>query len=132
MLTQVPPRLPPELEAIVTRTIGCAITVHKTLGPGFRESIYHDALRIELTRCGIPWRSDLAVDVLYRGEPCRRQVLDLVVDGLVVVELKSVERLHPLHGAQTRSYMKAAKLPVGLLMNFNSTWLKGQIRRFVL
>jgi GxxExxY protein len=132
VLTRVPPRLPPELEAIVTATIGCAIRVHKTLGPGFKEAIYHDAMRIELTRSNISWRSDVAVDVLYEGEPCRRQYLDLVVDNIVVVEIKSVERLHPLHGSQILSYMKSARLPVGLLMNFNSTWLRGQIRRFVL
>ncbi len=132
MLTRVPPRLPPELEAIVTQTIGCAIRVHKTLGPGFKEPIYHDAMCVELTRSGITWRSEVAVDVFYESEPCRRQILDLVVDELIVVELKSVDRLHPLHGAQVVSYMKAAHLPVGLLMNFNSSCLRGQIRRFVL
>jgi GxxExxY protein len=132
VLTRVPPRLPPEMEKIVTQTIGCAIAVHKSLGPGFREGIYHDALRIELSRQGIAWSGEVAVDVTYRGEPCRRQILDLVVDKVLVVEIKSVERLHPLHGAQLVSYMKAASLPVGLLMNFNASWLKGQIRRFVL
>ena len=132
MLTKVPPRLPPEHDAIVTETIGCAIRVHKTLGAGFKEAIYHDAMRIELTRSNLSWRSDVRVDVFYEGYPCRRQYLDLVVDDRIVVEIKSVEPLHPLHGSQILSYMKSAQLPVGLLMNFNSTWLRGQIRRFVL
>jgi GxxExxY protein len=132
MLTKVPSRLPPELEVKIAETIGCAIRVHKALGPGFREGIYHDAMRVELTRSKIPWRSDLAIDVFYEEQPLRTQVLDLVVDGRIVVELKSVERFHPVHSAQVLSYMKAAGLPVGLLMNFNQKWLKGNIRRFVL
>ncbi len=132
MLTRVPAKLPPQLEAKVYETIGCAIRVHKALGPGFREGLYHDAMRVELTRSHIPWRSDLTVDVYYEGRPLRKQTLDLVVHDLIVVELKSVDRFHPLHTAQILSYMKAAGLPVGLLMNFNTTWLKGGIRRFVL
>jgi GxxExxY protein len=116
----------------VYKTIGCAIRVHKTLGPGFREGLYHDAMRVELSRAKLPWRSDLAIDVYYEGQPLRKQTLDLVVDGLIVLELKCVDRFHPLHTAQILSYMKAAGLPVGLLMNFNTTWLKGSIKRFVL
>lgn len=124
--------MPPELEAKVYQTIGCAIRVHKTLGPGFREGLYHDAMRVELTRSKIPWRSDLTIDVYYEGQPLRKQTLDLVVDGLIVLELKCVDRFHPLHTAQILSYMKAGGVPVGLLMNFNTTWLKGSIKRFVL
>ena len=132
VLTKVPPKLPPELEAKVYDTIGCAIRVHKALGPGFREGLYHDAMRIELSRSKLPWRSDLTIQLHYRGKPLRKQTLDLVVDGLIVVELKAVDRFHPLHTAQILSYMKAAALPVGLLMNFNTTCLKASIRRFVL
>lgn len=132
MLTRVPPKLPPELEAIVTRTIGCAINVHKKLGPGFREGIYQDAMRVELSRQHLAWNSEVWIDVFYEGRRLRRQKLDLIVEGVVVVEIKAVDRLHPVHEAQILSYMKAAKLPVGLLMNFNGQWLKSQLRRFVL
>ena len=132
MLTKVPARLPPEQELKVYQTIGCAIRVHKALGPGFSEGIYHDAMRVELTRSKIPWRSDLVVDVFYQGEPLRRQKLDLVVYDLIVLELKTVDRFHPIHTQQILSYMKAAGLPVGLLINFETTWLKGSIKRFVL
>ena len=131
MLTRVPPKLPPELEAVVTQTIGCAIRVHKQLGPGFREALYQDAMRIELTRSQLRWNSEVVVRVKYCGEALRSQKLDLVVDDFIV-EIKAVDRLHPIHQAQILSYMKAAKLPVGLLMNFNTTWLKSQLRRFVL
>ena len=132
MLTRVPPKLPPELEAIVTRTIGCAIRVHKAMGPGFREGLYQDAIRNELRRSNLSWTNEKWVTMEYCGEPLRSQKLDLVVEGIIVLELKAVDHLHPVHEAQILSYMRAARLPVGLLMNFNSTWLRGQIRRFVL
>jgi GxxExxY protein len=132
LLTKVPSRLPPEQEATVYDAIGCAIRVHKALGPGFREGIYHDAMRVELSRSNIPWRSDLVVDVFYRGQPLRKQKLDLVVNDLIVLELKTVDRFHPIHSQQILSYMKAAGLPIGLLINFETTWLKGSIKRFVL
>jgi GxxExxY protein len=132
MLTRVPPRLPPELEAIVTRTIGCALRVHQTLGPGYREGIYHDAMAIELEVSGLAYSRELVVPVRYRGRPLRNYELDLVVDRLVVVEIKAVDKLHPMHQTQILSYMKAARLPVGLLMNFQSEYLRSQMRRFVL
>lgn len=132
MLTRVPPRLPPEMEAIVTRTIGCAIRVHKTLGPGFSEGVYHDAMQIELTTEELRWDRELEISVIYRDQPTRRQRLDLVVDGFIVVEIKAVERVHPIHVSQILSYMKAARMPIGLLMNFRTQFLKSQLWRFVL
>ena len=132
MLTRVPPKLPPELETIVTRTIGCALRVHETLGPGYAEGIYHDAMAIELEVSGLQYVRECLVAVTYRGRPIRDHKLDLIVERLVVVELKAVERLHPIHQTQILSYMKAARLPVGLLMNFQSEYLRSQLRRFVL
>jgi GxxExxY protein len=132
MLTRVPPRLAPELEGIVTRTIGCALRVHQTLGPGYSEGVYHDAMAIELEVSSIPYVRELVVPVTYRGRPLRDYQLDLVVDRLVVVEIKAVDKLHPMHQTQILSYMKAARLPVGLLMNFQSEYLRSQMRRFVL
>jgi len=131
-LTRVPPKLPTEMEAIVTRTIGCAIRVHKALGPGFTEGIYRDALPMELMAEGLRWEREYRVSVMYRDQPIRHHYLDLVVDGFVVIELKAVDRLHPVHVAQILSYMKAGRFPIGLLMNFNAPYLKGQLRRFVL
>ena len=132
MLTRVPPKLPPELEATVTRTIGCALRVHQTLGPGYSEGVYHDAMTIELEVSSIPYIRELVVPMTYRDRRVRDYKLDLVVDGLVVVEIKAVEKLHPIHQAQILSYMKAARLPVGLLMNFQSEYLPSQMRLFVL
>lgn len=132
MLIRVTPVLSPEREAIVTRTIGCAIRVHQALGPGFHEAIYQDAMGVELEWEGLPYEREFRVAMFYRERPLRTQRLDLVVDGLVVVELKAVEHLERVHQTQLLSYMKAAKLPVGLLMNFHAEFLKSQLRRFVL
>ena len=132
MLIRVTPVLSPEREAIVTRTIGCAIRVHQALGPGFHEAIYQDAMGVELEGEGLPYEREFRVAMFYRERPLRTQRLDLVVDGLVVVELKAVEHLERVHQTQLLSYMKAAKLPVGLLMNFHAEFLKSQLRRFVL
>ena len=87
---------------------------------------------MELTRSMLPWDNEVWVDVFYEGHRLRRQKLDLVVDNLIVLEIKAVDRLHPIHEAQILSYLKAARLPVGLLMNFNTQYLKYQLRRFVL
>ena len=132
VLTRVPPRLPPELEAIVTRTIGCALRVHQTLGPGYSEAVYHDATAIELEVSGMSFQRELLIPVTYRGRPIRDYKLDLVVEKLIVVEIKAVEELHPMHQTQIVSYMKAARLPVGLLMNLQTQYLRSQLRRFVL
>jgi len=132
VLTRVTPALPPDLETVVTRTIGCAIRVHQTLGPGFTEGIYQDALAVELEVEGLRFDREFEILMLYRGRPLRKQRLDIVVDRVIVIELKAVERLDRSHQMQLLSYMKAAKLPVGLLMNFHADYLKSQLRRFVL
>ena len=131
-MTRTTPALSPELEQLVTRTIGCAIRVHKELGPGFAEALYQDALGIELELEGLSFEREVQVSITYRGRPLRLQRLDLVVEGQIVVELKAVERLERIHQMQILSYLRATGLPVGLLMNFHSEFLKAALRRFVL
>jgi GxxExxY protein len=132
MLNKVTSVLSPQAESFVSRTIGCAIRVHKELGPGYLEGIYHDAMGIELDAEGLQYQREVAIHVLYRGKPLRLQRLDLVVEKQIVVELKAVERLDRVHQMQLLSYMKAASLKVGLLMNFHSEFLPQTLRRFVL
>ncbi len=132
MLTKVASVLSPETESFVSRTIGCAIRVHKELGPGYLEGIYHDAMGIELDADGLEFEREVAIHVLYRGTPLRLQRLDLVVERQIVVELKAVERLDRIHQMQLLSYMKATSIKVGLLMNFHSEFLPSTLRRFVL
>lgn len=122
--------LSPEEERTIRATIGCAIDVHREVGPGFLEAVYHRAMGIALAAQGLRFLNEQQVDVIYRGHRVGFQRLDLVIEGMLVVELKSVERLDLVHKAQLLSYLRAAKLGAGLLFNFNATPLT--IRRVVL
>jgi GxxExxY protein len=103
--------------------IGAAVHVHKQLGPGFMETVYEEALRIEMRRRGIAFESQKQIPVLYDGQVVGNHVLDLLVEGLLVVELKAVKALEDVHFAQLRSYLRATGAKVGLLLNFNSPTL---------
>lgn len=132
MLYKTTPACSPEVEAIVTKTIGCALRVHQALGPGYNEGIYHDAMAIDLSREGLAYRREVGIQLTYRGQPLRPHRLDLVVESVLVVELKAVEKLAKVHESQILSYMRAGHYQVGLLVKFNSEWLKGSLKRFVL
>jgi GxxExxY protein len=119
-------------ENVMTRTIGCAIAVHRELGPGYLESIYKRAMRIELEACGLSYEAERPVRVVYRGVEIPGQRVDLIVSSLVVVELKSVVRLDRVHTAQVMSYLKTTGLRGGLLINFRVPWLREGLRRIVL
>jgi GxxExxY protein len=124
--------LPPELDALVQQVIGALLTVHRELGPGMNEGVYAAATRFELTERGIPFEAEKTYPVRYRGRLLCHQRLDLLVDGRLVIEIKSVERLHPAHVAQVVSYLRLTNTRVGLLVNFNALLLKQGIRRIVL
>lgn len=119
-----------EVDQLTERIIGCAIEVHKTLGPGLLESVYRDCLIIELKQHDLGVESERHVPIEYKGQRVHGELkLDLFVEGRVVVELKAVERLHPIHLAQVITYLKLTGCPAGLLMNFNATTLKGGLKR---
>jgi GxxExxY protein len=124
--------LPKATEQIVTQIIDGAVEVHRQLGPGLLEDIYADALAIELEHRCIAFERQRKVQLFYRERPLRVHHLDLVVENQILVELKAVERLAPIHQAQVLSYLRSSTLRVALLINFNAEWLKGNIRRFVL
>lgn len=105
-------------DALIYRVIGCCIEVHKALGPGFIESVYHRAMEVELAHQGIPFETQQKIELYYRGRRVGRHRLDLVIADRLVMELKSVEELAKKHYAQVRSYLKAAEKEVGLLVNF--------------
>jgi len=109
-----------ELEDLTEKVIGCAITVHKTIGPGFLESIYENALVIELKRGGLRVESQLSRSIQYRDVEVGLHRVDLLVEGALIVELKAVSGLEDIHFAQVRSYLKALGLKHGLLLNFAS------------
>jgi GxxExxY protein len=124
--------LPPELDALVERVIGALLAVHRELGSGMNEGVYAAATRLELSERGIPFEIEKTVPVRYRGKLLCHQRLDLFVDQRLVIEIKSVERLHPVHRAQVVSYLRLTGARVGLLVNFNVPILKEGIRRIVL
>lgn len=131
MLTRVPTNLPAEVEDTLFRVIGAAIEVHRHLGPGYLESIYHRALCVELRLRGIAFEVERRIDIVYKGESLHGQKLDLIVESLVVVEVKAVSQPEEIHGSQVVSYLRATGLRAGLLINFNATVLKAGIRRIV-
>jgi GxxExxY protein len=120
------------VEDLVHRVIGCCIAVHQELGPGLVETAYARAVRLELAASNIPFESEKKYPIVYRGKPVYVHRLDLVVDQQVVVELKCVDSLHPVHHAQVRSCLKVSKLRLGLLINFNVAILPHGIKRIVL
>lgn len=109
-----------ELEGLTRRIIGCAIAVHKELGPGFLESIYENALLLALRQDGLQAESQNLVPVYFRGEKVGEHRLDILVGGVVIVELKALKALEDVHFAQVRSYLKATGLKHGLLLNFST------------
>lgn len=132
MPIRLPSTLDDSTENVLGRVIGGAIAVHAALGPGLLEAIYADAMAIELDYLGLRFERERVVSLLYRDRPLRTQRLDLVVEGLVLIEVKAIERLHPVHHAQVMSYLKASGLRVGLLMNFNAYLLRDGLRRIVM
>jgi GxxExxY protein len=116
---RVPPEVPREWNTVTERIIGAAIEVHSHLGPGLLERQYEVALRHEIEAAGLRFETQRVVTIQYKGVTLPEQRLDLVVEGLVVIELKSVEAVHEVHLAQLLSYLRAADLPLGLLLNFN-------------
>lgn len=116
-------------ENLTHAIIGAAIDVHRRLGPGFIESIYANALCVELRRRRLDFQREVAVPVLYRGTDVGLHRLDLLVGQLIVVELKALRRLEDVHFAVVRSYLRAARLEHGLLMNFAAPTL--QVKRVI-
>jgi len=113
-----------EYEALTEKIIGCAIEVHKKLGPGFLESIYENALIIELQRKNLKVEQQREVLIKYDGMEVGRHRLDLIVDETVVVELKAVKNIEDIHFAIVKSYLKATGKEHGLLINFSKPVLE--------
>ncbi len=118
------------INSITETTIGCGIAVHRALGPGLLESAYEECLCYELSLSGLAFQRQVQLPISYKGVKldCGYR-LDIVVEDLVVVELKAVERISPIHEAQILSYLKLFDKRVGLLMNFNVAVLKNGIKR---
>ena len=122
-----------EFDELSRSVIGCAIEVHRNLGPGLLESTYRQCLACELSHAGILFQMEVPLPVRYKDIllDCGYRI-DLLVRGELIVEIKSVEALLPIHQAQILTYMRLANVPIGLLINFNVTRLQTGIKQFVL
>ena len=122
-----------EFDKLSNIVLGCALEVHRALGPGLLESAYEQCLARELVLAEIPFRLQHAVPVEYKGVnlDCGYRI-DVLVDDNLILELKSVEKLQAVHEAQLLTYMKLANVKTGLLINFTEQVLKKGIKRFVL
>ena len=119
-------------DPLTQKIIGCAIEVHRQLGPGLLEHIYEEGMVVELEIQGVRYKRQVKLPVLYKEKLIGEYRLDLIVEDAVVVEIKSVERHDPVFEAQLLTYMRLTNVRVGLLINFNSKLLKDGVKRYVL
>ena len=119
-----------QFEELNRKVIGAAIQIHRELGPSFLESIYEEALKLELYRRGLYYESQKEIKITYLGVEVGLHRLDLVVENKLITELKAVKEFADIHFAQLRSYLRATGLKVGLLLNFASPTL--EIKRVIL
>ena len=122
--------MPDDIERLASQTVNAALVVHRAMGPGLLESAYQECLCIELSMLGLELARERPLPLVYRGhwvEPAYR--VDLVVNQRLLVELKAIESIQPIHRVQTTTYLKLLKLPLGLLINFNVPLIKDGITR---
>jgi len=117
---------------LTEKIIGCAIEVHKAIGPGLLESAYEECLCYELSQNGLNFERQVPLPVVYKGVKldCGYK-LDIIVENIVIIELKAVDRIIAIHEAQLLSYLRMLDLRVGLILNFHSSVLKEGIKRIV-
>jgi len=122
-----------KFDQLSNQVIGCALEVHRNLGPGLLESTYEQCLAYELNTAGIPFKLQYPFPVEYKSIKldCGYRI-DVLVDDTIILELKSVDKILPIHQAQLLTYMKLAGISIGLLINFNVNYLKDGIKRMVL
>lgn len=120
-------------DPLTDQVIGCAIKVHRTLGPGLLESVYEECLAYEFAKANLPFHKQAPLPIVYEEVrlDCGYRI-DFIIDGQLLVEIKSVEKLLPIHDAQILTYLRLSGCRVGLLMNFNQVALKAGLKRFVL
>jgi GxxExxY protein len=111
--------------------IGAALEVHRALGPGYLETVYESALAVELDYRGIAYRQQHPFSLSYRDQSIGQGRIDLLVEDTIIIELKAVESIAPIHRAQVISYLKALDCQLGLLINFNVPVLKDGIQRII-
>ena len=125
-------QLPPEIEAVSTVLIDSAFKVHQSLGPGLLESVYQTCLCIELDNRGVAYETQVPIPIVYEGIDAGTGLrLDLLVEKNLIVEIKALEQILPIHQSQLLTYLKLANLRLGLLINFNVVLFKQGIKRII-
>jgi GxxExxY protein len=120
-----------EEEAILRRAVDVGYTVHRELGPGFKEKIYEEAYCLELEARNIRFERQKRIDVRFKGKLIPGQKIDSLLEDTVLIELKAVPRLRRIHRAQLISYLKTTGLRAGLVINFNTEWFKTGVKRVI-
>ena len=120
------------INALTHRIITCAIEVHRVLGPGLLEPMYLSAVCIEFDSSNLAYVQQVVIPAYYKGQLLGQYRVDLIVEDLVLVEIKSVERMHPVFDAQVLTYLKLTGKRLGLLLNFNSPVMRDGIKRLIL
>lgn len=121
-----------EINKLTEKIIGCAMKVHTKLGPGLLESSYEECLQYELKKIGLQVEKQKAMPLIY--DDVKLDIgyrIDLLVENLVVIEIKAVEEIHPIHVAQILTYLKLSEAKVGLILNFHAVHLRDGIKRFI-
>ena len=121
-----------QTEDLAYKVIGASIEVHRILDPGLLESIYENALCIELAERKIAFERQKEIPVIYKGQSIGNNFVDIMINDSIILELKSVNKLHPVHQAQLITYLKISQKPLGYLINFNTRFLKEGIKSFVI
>jgi GxxExxY protein len=122
--------VPDDIERLATQTVNAALAVHRALGPGLLESAYQECLGIELSLAGLNVEREKLLPLIYRGHSIESAYrLDLILNGTLLVELKAIESIQPIHRVQVTTYLKLLRLPLGLLINFNVPLIKDGITR---
>jgi GxxExxY protein len=129
----MPDKIPfDSINKVTEKIIHAAIEVHRILGPGFLESIYEDAFCYELDLRNVPYQRQFEIDITYKDKIIKGQRLDVLVENIVIVELKAISEVKPIHKEIMISYLKATSLRIGLLINFHESLLKDGIHRILL
>ena len=120
-----------QINKITERIIGCAIEVHRELRCGLCESLYRSALAIEFDAAGLTYEREVQVPAVYKGRLLGHYRVDFIVEDMVIVEVKTVERMNPIFETQVLTYVRLKKKRIGLLINFNSRLLRDGIKRLI-
>ncbi|PYR16235.1 MAG: GxxExxY protein [Acidobacteria bacterium] len=120
-----------EINTVTERIIGCAIEVHRVLRCGLFEALYRSAMAIEFDAAGLTYQREARLPAVYKGRLLGQYRIDFIVENLVIVEIKSVERMNPIFDTQVLTYLRLAKKRVGLLINFNSRLVRDGVKRLI-